>query len=257
MYGSEDDLVDYNDPDFDTKEQPSSRTPVQTPQNLDSDSEGEEVQAKRDLEEGQKTDEDITAAELARRAKRIQEFETLSLRLSENGYKMRMKVWADPTQSFRPTPMTASTMTLAEILQTIPAEDAEQISEFQGLVYMPEQFMQKYLLPTMQIRKLLETESEVARGDQPLPGGPETAIMYALYHQAKTTQATMLDSKLRSLIAHSHTDTDKLVKDITENMKAKEKSLEYFTNQLREVTTLPTLQSICRMTADDVKEKTS
>ena len=38
-------------------------------------------------------------------------------------------------------------------------------------------------------------------------------------------------------------------------MMAKEKSLESFTNQLREVTTLPTLQTICRMTADDVKEK--
>ncbi len=49
---------------------------------------------------------------------------------------------------------------------------AEQISAFQGLIYMREQFMEKYLLPTMQIRKLLETESEVARGDQPLPGGP-------------------------------------------------------------------------------------
>ena len=107
----------------------------------------------------------------------------------------------------------------------------------------------------MQIRKLLETESEVARGEQPLPGGPETAILYSLYHQTGYTQATTLDSKLRSLITHSSTDTDKLVKDITENMMAKEKSLEQFTNQLREVTTLPTVQTICRMTADDVKEK--
>jgi len=79
--------------------------------------------------------------------------------------------------------------------------------------------------------------------------------MYALYHQAKSTQATTLDSRLRSLITHSSTDTDKLVKDITENMMAKEKSLEHFTNQLREVTTLPTVQTTCRMTADDVKEK--
>ena len=107
----------------------------------------------------------------------------------------------------------------------------------------------------MQIRKLLETESEVARGEQPLPGGPETAILYSLYHQTGHTQATTLDNKLRSLITHSSTDTDKLVKDITENMRAKEKALELFTNQLREVTTLPTLQTICRMTADDVKEK--
>ncbi len=170
MYGQgdfvvrDDDLKDYNDLDFETKEEQTSHTPVQTPQKLDSESEGED-ETRRDLEEGQKADEDIRAAELARRAKRIQEFETLSQRLSENGYKMRMKVWADPTQSFRPIPMTTPTMTLAEILQTIPSEDAEQISEFQGLVYMPEQFMPKYLLPTMQIRKLLETENEATRGE--------------------------------------------------------------------------------------------
>ena len=113
MYGSEDDLVGT---------QPHSHTPVQTPQNLDSDSEGEEErvkreeeEAKRDLEEGRKADEDIMTAELDRRAKHRKEFETLSLRLSENGYKMRMKVWADPTQSFRPTSMTAPTKTLAEM----------------------------------------------------------------------------------------------------------------------------------------------
>jgi hypothetical protein len=80
--------------------------------------------------------------------------------------------------------MTAPTKTLAEVLQLVPFEDAEQISEFQGLVYMPEQFLEKYLLPTMQIRKLLETENQPDQGTQPLPGGPETDIMYSLYHQA-------------------------------------------------------------------------
>ncbi len=36
---------------------------------------------------------------------------------------------------------------------------------------------------------------------------------------------------------------------------AKVKSLEFFVNQLRKVTTLPTVQTICRMTAQDVSEK--
>ena len=36
---------------------------------------------------------------------------------------------------------------------------------------------------------------------------------------------------------------------------AKDKALEYFTSQLREVTTLPTVSTICRMTAEDVKDK--
>ena len=121
MYGQgdfvvdEDGLADYNDPDVFKNEQ-SSHTPVQTPQKLDSESEGDDEvkreEAERDLEEGQEA-KSIREHE-ARKAKRIQEFETLSQRLSENGYKMRMKVWADPTQSFRPITMIASTMTLAD-----------------------------------------------------------------------------------------------------------------------------------------------
>jgi hypothetical protein len=225
MQEDDDELVDYNE------DLSASRTPVQTPLNLNSDDEGEEEEdkrqeeaAKRVLEEGRKADED----NLARRVKHLQEFETLSNRLSENGYRMRMKVWSDPTQAFRPMSMTAPTKSLAEIPQSIPLEDAAQVSEFQGLVYMPEQFLEKYLLPTMQIRKLLETESELNRGDQPLPGGPETAIMYALYHQVRTTNDTKLDSKLRSLfVTQTFTDLPKQVKDITENRLAKDKSLEY------------------------------
>ena len=98
MYGQgdfvihDDDLEDYNDPEDPKPEQSSSHSPTHTPRRLDSESEGEDEakreaeakrdEAQRDLEEGLKAEEDIGAAELARRAKRIQEFETLSLRLT-------------------------------------------------------------------------------------------------------------------------------------------------------------------------------
>ena len=97
MQEQEDGLVDYNDP------LTPSHSPVQTPLNLNSDSDGEEEEdkrqeeaSKRALEEGRKADEDA----LARREKHLQEFATLTNRLSENGYRMRMKVWSDPTQAF-------------------------------------------------------------------------------------------------------------------------------------------------------------
>ncbi len=240
-------LVDYNEDPPDTgsgsNTLPLSHTPTQTPTSLES--EGEEDEGKeKGLEEGQEPDEDTKSPELARIEQAHREFEALSNKLSENGYTMRMKVYADREQAYRAMPMTAPTKTLAEILQllVVPLEDAEQISEFQGLVYMPEQFLEKYLLPTMQIRKLLETENQPDQGTQPLPGGPETAIMYSLYYQTRTTQSTTMDNKLRSLITHSVTDTSQLVKEITEDRKAKEKSLEMYTNQLREVTTVPSLQ---------------
>ena len=180
----QDELVDYNDP----LTPPPSNSPAQSPLALDSDTEEgderrqEEEAARIAIEQERKAVED---AATKRRAAHMKEVEILTNRLTENGWKMRMKVWADPGQTFRPTSMTAPTKPLAEILQLIPLEDAEQVSEFQGLVYMPSHFLEKYLLPTMQIRKLLETENQNSRGDKPLPGGPETAIMYALYHQTR------------------------------------------------------------------------
>jgi hypothetical protein len=116
--------------------------------------------------------------------------------------------------------MNASTRTLAEILQFVPLEDAEQISEFQGTVYMPLHFLEKYLLPSMQLRKLLETE-DLTPGSEPVPGGPETAILYSLYHQTKLMSSSTQDNKLRSLVMYSDDEASLLVKDIKENMKAK------------------------------------
>ena len=79
----DDELVDYNDdPEYmEIHGKPPSHTPTHSPTNLNSESEGEE-EVKRDLEEGQKADEDIRAAELARREKHHKEFEALSNRLS-------------------------------------------------------------------------------------------------------------------------------------------------------------------------------
>ncbi len=137
----------------------------------------------------------------------------------------------------------------------MPLEDTEQISEFQGIVYMTLFFLEKYLLPTMQMRKSIELEDVTPSGSHPLPGGPETVIMYSLYHQTKQTKSSTQDNELRSLITHSDDDTSQLVKEITESMKAKEMSLETYTNQLREVTRLPSVQTLCRMKAEDVTEK--
>ncbi len=150
--------------------------------------------------------------------------------------------------------MNAPTRTLAEILQSVPLEDASQISEFQKTVYMPLHFLEKYLLPSMQLRKLIE-EEQLTTGDHPLPGGPETAILYSLYHQTKTAMSSTQDNKLRSLVMHSDDETSSLVKDITEIMKEKAISLETYTYQLRDITRLPSMKTLCRMTPEDVEDR--
>ena len=104
----QDELVDYNDP----LTPPPSNSPAQSPLALDSDTEEgderrqEEEAARIAIEQERKAVED---AATKRRETHLKEVEILTNRLTDNGWKMRMKVWADPGQTFRPTPMTAPT----------------------------------------------------------------------------------------------------------------------------------------------------
>jgi hypothetical protein len=88
--------------------------------------------------------------------------QTLSIRsdmeekMAEEGLKLRQLICRDAVQTHKPLSMQSSSRSLTEILQLIPEEDAGQVSEFQGQVYMPQHFLEKYLLPTMQLRKTLD-----------------------------------------------------------------------------------------------------
>ncbi len=97
---------------------------------------------------------------------------------------MRQIINIDPVQAHRVISMKAATRSLEEMLNLIPLEDAEQVSTFQGQVYMSESFLEKCLLPTMQIRKHLENEKATSVNDQTLPGGIETAMMFWRCRQA-------------------------------------------------------------------------
>jgi hypothetical protein len=54
---------------------------------------------------------------------------------------------------------------------------------------------------------------------------------------------------------HSDDETSSLVKDITEIMKEKAISLETYTNQLRDITRLPSMQTLCRMKPEDIEDR--
>jgi hypothetical protein len=140
----------------------------------------------------------------------------------EEGLRLRQLVCRDLVQSHKSISMQAPTRSLTEILQHVPEEDARQVSQFQGLVYMPEHFLEKYLLPTMQLRRILERKDKDKDEEfDSLPGGRETAIMYALFRHAKDTRAVEDGVKLRSLIAHANEQTPLQVSQIRENMAAK------------------------------------
>jgi hypothetical protein len=94
------------------------------------------------------SDQDMNAWQLSHES----ENETYSKarRLEEEmveGLRIRQLVCRDLVQSHKSMSMQAPTRSLTEILQLVPEEDARQVSQFHGLVYMPEHFLEKYLLP--------------------------------------------------------------------------------------------------------------
>ena len=162
----EDDLLDYNDleefkdmssgqhandKDSGPRETPSpapdfnSHSPTQTPPGLKSDEDSDEVDS--DLDKGQDVEMDSTSTEQALVERKQKEFDTLTEKLQENGWRLRYKIFQDPLQSNLAISTNSSTRTLAEILQYVPLEDAEQISEFQGTVYMPLHFLESIYFP--------------------------------------------------------------------------------------------------------------
>ena len=59
----------------------------------------------------------------------------------EEGLKLRQLICRDAVQTHKPISMQASSRSLTEILRLIPEEDAGQVSEFQGQIYMPQHFL--------------------------------------------------------------------------------------------------------------------
>ncbi len=131
---SDADLIDYNeleeeqntssgkyanDKDSGPRETPSpapdfnSHSPKQTPPGLKSDEDSDEVDSdletgrdiKMDIEEGQEVEMDSTSTEQALVERKRKEFDTLTEKLQENGWRMRYKIFRDPLQSNLAIPM--------------------------------------------------------------------------------------------------------------------------------------------------------
>ncbi len=97
---ADDELIDYNDLEEEKVNglgQHPSRSPVQTRPSLKSDEDSDEVDS--DLEKGQDTNMDSTSTQQALVEHRQKEFDILTSKLVENGWKLRLKVYEDPLQS--------------------------------------------------------------------------------------------------------------------------------------------------------------
>ena len=88
--------------------QQTSHSPVQTPPGLKSDEDSDEVDSdletgqdiKMDIEEGQEIEMDSTSTQQALVERKQKEFDILTAKLEENGWRLRYKVFQIP---FNPT----------------------------------------------------------------------------------------------------------------------------------------------------------
>ncbi len=177
-------------------------------------------------------------------------------KMAEEGLKLRQLICQDAVQIHKPISMQASSRSLTEILQLIPEEDAGQVIEFQGQVYMPQHFLEKYLLPTMQLRKILDREGKDSDEEfNSLPGGQETAMMYSIFRHTKDTNSVEDRNKLRSLIAHADEQTPQQAFQIRQTMAAKTTYLENFVQQLRDAVRLPSARTMYTMTAEEIIDR--
>jgi hypothetical protein len=72
-------------------------------------------------------------------------------------------------------------MSVEDILSEIPEDDllVQEVAIVQGRIFMPVNFVQKWILPTLRVRKALS-----AVKDGSLPGGIETAMLYSIFDQS-------------------------------------------------------------------------
>jgi hypothetical protein len=206
----------------DTVAQKSSNSSTTSPMTLQE----EQDEVMDDSQDGaSETHSEVTeiAALTAKADRQLANRDALSEVLIENGFKLRQRISRDNVQVSITVPMTAPTRPLEELLSLIPREDAEQIGSYHGQIFMPQHFLEKFMLPTMQLKKILEEEGNQAPEEWGLvPGGPETAMMYSIVRQSQSQEYSVQSGKLRALIAHSNEQTEDLVCQIREEMNDQE-----------------------------------
>ncbi len=102
------------------------------------------------------------------------------------------------------SPLAMQEMSAEDILLEIPTEDTCHCGTIQDRVYMPVSFMQKWVLPTIKVRKALQLLE-----DKALPGGIETAMLYSIYDQSvmdltRDPRTNARDNQaLRAMVEHA------------------------------------------------------
>jgi hypothetical protein len=156
----------------------------------------------------------------------------------------------------RPASLHSAQRTLAEMLVSLPSEDQGHFYELgDGYVYMPLHAFEKFLYPTLRVMQYLH--SNKGQYDY-IPGGVESMMVYSYFHQGNGTppNRTKRDLRvLRNTVFPTGSDLPDQLKTNAEVTEGISTHLRSTLRRLRELTTMPSIDKLGDMTAEQLDER--
>ncbi len=138
--------------------------------------------------------------------------------IADNGFALRKTLMGEIIKGYYPSPLNMEEMSIADLMSKIPDEDLLFVSSIKDRIYMPAEFFQKWVRPTIRVQKALKQSQ-----DQELPGGMEAAMLASIFDQSimdftKPNNGNLADNRaLRAMVWHTQDDNDHL-KDAIESV---------------------------------------
>ena len=174
--------------------------------------------------------------------------------LVENGFALRNVLLSEPVINHYASPLAMEEMSVEDIMSEIPTEDLLHVGAIQDRIIMPASFAQKYILPTVKVRKALKLHA-----DNNLPGGVETAMLFAIFDQSvmdlnrPVSENLAENAALRAMVSYTGDDSAHLFSLLKEGKRGLTKGLVSALQQLNKVTQLPAERELWTMGEADIQ----
>jgi hypothetical protein len=174
--------------------------------------------------------------------------------ISENGFALRRELKNEFIKGYIPSPLEMEEMSIENIMTEIPVEDLRYVGSIKDRIYMPASFFQKWVLPTIRVRRALEQSQN---GE--LPGGMEAAILASIFDQSvmdfnKPVTTNIADNEaLRAMVYHTRDDKTHQFLPMEEGRKGLTKGLTSALQKLRQLARLPDERTLMRMNDLDIE----
>jgi hypothetical protein len=176
--------------------------------------------------------------------------------ISENGFALRREFKNESIKGYFPSPLELEEMSIEDIMTEIPVEDLRYVGSVKDRIYMPAPFFQKWVLPTIRVRKAIEQSQN---GE--LPGGMEAAMLTSIFDQSfmnlnRPISTNIADNEaLRAMVYHTKDDKTHQFLPTEEGRKGLTKGLTSALQKLRQLARLPDERTLMRMNDWDIESQ--